>query len=322
MLITSKSEIWVKRLVQQGGHAIRVLGNFKTLARDDLSLVAQFREIKQDADWGTPSGVELVFGHILDDRLALRVAKGCDIIIHFAANTGVGPSVRDPRADVLACVVGTFNYIEAARINKIPRFIFACSGAPVGEAERPIHGELPSHPVSPYGADKLAGEAYCSAYKRTFGIDIVILRLGNVYGLGSIYKVSVVAKFIKHALAGKPLEIYGDGTQTRDFIYIDHLIDAVLLSATIPGIGGEIFQIATDREISVGELAKNLLALLKAEDIENIKVINTETRREDVKRNFSDTTKARHRLGWQVKTEINYCFKKTISNFLSTYRII
>lgn len=307
----------VQRLLQQGGHAVRVLDNLSTGTRDDLKMVAQYRELMPEELNKPPTGVELVVGDIMDEQLACKVTNGCDIIVHFAANTGVGPSVENPRADMLANVVGTFNYLEAARINRIPRFIFASSGAPAGEVEPPIHEELPPHPVSPYGASKLAGEGYCSAYKRTFGIDTVMLRFGNVYGPGSVHKASVVAKFIKRALAGETLEIYGDGAQTRDFVFIDDLIDAVLLAATVPGIGGEAFQIATSRETTVGEMAEKLVGTLKAAGVPGIRLVNAETRLGDVKRNFSDTTKARHRLGWQAKIELDEGLHKTISYFLN-----
>lgn len=306
----------IQRLLQQGGHAIRVLDNLCIGTRDDLAMVAAFKELTEQDVQGAPKGIELIVGDILDDLLAHKVTQGCDIIAHFAANTGVGPSVENPRADMLANVVGAFNYLEAARINKIPRFIFASSGAPAGEVDPPIHEELPPHPVSPYGASKLAGEGYCSAYKRTFGIDTVMLRFGNVYGPGSAHKSSVVAKFIRRALAGETLEIYGDGSQTRDFIYIDDLIDAVLLAATAPGIGGEVFQIATGRETTVGEMANRLVAILKEAGVKNIGLINAETRLGDVKRNFADTTKARTRLGWQSKVALDEGLRKTASYFL------
>jgi UDP-glucose 4-epimerase len=171
--------------------------------------------------------------------------------------------------------------------------------------------------VSPYGASKLAGEGYCSAYKRTFGIDTVMLRFGNVYGPGSVHKSSVVAKFVRRALAGEALEIYGDGTQTRDFIYIDDLIDAVLLAATVQGIGGEAFQIATSRETTVGEMAEKLVTSLKVVGVPDVRLVNAEIRLGDVKRNFSDTTKAKHRLGWQAKIELDEGLHKTVSYFLT-----
>jgi UDP-glucose 4-epimerase len=307
----------IQRILQHGGHAIRVLDNLCTGTREDLALITEYTEVFESKMDGAPKGVELVVGDILDDQLSLLVTKGCDIIVHFAANTGVGPSVENPRADMLANVVGTFNYLEAARINKIQRFIFASSGAPAGEVEPPIHEELPPHPVSPYGASKLAGEGYCSAYKRTFGIDTVMLRFGNVYGPGSVHKASVVAKFIRSALAGAPLEIYGDGFQTRDFIYIDDLIDAVIFAATLPGIGGEAFQIATNRETTLGEMVSQLVRILKNSGIEDIRLVNTETRLGDVKRNFSDTTKARINLGWQPKVTLTDGLQKTVFYFLN-----
>lgn len=306
----------IARLMQEGGHAVRVLDNLSTGTCDDLSLVASFEEINEHDIHGSPMGVELVVGDILNDQLALKVSQGCDIIVHFAANTGVGPSVENPRIDMLTNVVGTFNYLEAARINKVTRFIFASSGAPAGEVVPPIHEELPPHPVSPYGASKLAGEGYCSAYKRTFGINTVMLRFGNVYGPGSVHKNSVVAKFIRRALSSLPLEIFGDGFQTRDFIYIDDLIDAVLLAATVSEIGGETFQIASSRETTVGEIAEKLVEILRVAGVEEARVINAETRLGDVKRNYSDTTKARNILKWQPKVTLDEGLKKTVSYFL------
>lgn len=307
----------IQRLLAEGGHEIRVLDNLSTGTREDLNKVCHFRELSDHSTLEAPKGVELVVGDILEDLLALEVAKGCDVIVHFAANTGVGPSVENPRADMLANVVGTFNYLESARANKTQRFIFASSGAPAGEVEPPIHEELPPHPVSPYGASKLAGEGYCSAYKRTFGIDTVMLRFGNVYGPGSIHKSSVVAKFIRLALAGEKLEIYGDGTQTRDFIYIDDLIDAVMLAATTPSIGGEAFQIATNLETTVGEMAEHLVSTLNEAGVKDIQLVNAETRLGDVKRNYSDTSKARKMLGWQPKVTLDAGLKSTVAYFLN-----
>lgn len=306
----------IKTLVQEGGHAVRVLDNLSTGTRDDLSLVTEYKEIDVNLIDGGPRDVELVVGDILDEDVANRVAKGVDVIVHLAANTGVGPSVEDPRADCYANVIGTFNYLESARKNGVPRFVFASSGAPAGEVEPPIHEELPPHPVSPYGASKLAGEGYCSAYKRSFGIDTVALRFGNVYGPGSVHKNSVVAKFIRRALGNEPLEIYGDGSQTRDFIYIDDLIEALILAASSPDVGGETFQIATSRETTVGEMVEQLVQVLAEKGKAGVQVMNTETRVGDVKRNYSDTRKAKSCLGWQPKMDLKQGLVKTVDYFL------
>ena len=310
----------VRNLLEEGGHAIRILDNLSVGSREDLAEVCDFREVAATtlADRGLPEtgSCSLVVGDILDEALALDVARGVDVIVHFAANTGVAPSVEDPRGDCLSNVLGTFNYLEAARQNGVKRFIFASSGAPAGEVEPPIHEELPPHPVSPYGASKLAGEGYCSAYYRTYGIETVALRFGNVYGPGSLHKDSVVARFIKRALSGKDLEIYGDGTQTRDFIYIDDLIRAVRLAAECGGVGGEIFQVATSSETTVGEMATLLAEIMNGRGVEGLKIKYTSPRLGDVKRNYSDTSKARRILGWTPRFELKEGLSNTLDYFL------
>ncbi|KGM06570.1 UDP-glucose 4-epimerase [Methylophaga thiooxydans] len=306
----------IRTLQQQGEQYIRVLDNLSTGTRADLALVADFSEKKPLQLTEKTGNVELVEGDILDQNLTRDVAKGMDVIVHLAANTGVGPSVEDPRKDCMTNVLGTFNMLDAARYNHIQRFVFASSGAPAGEVEPPIHEELPPHPVSPYGASKLAGEGYCSAYKRSFNIDTVALRFGNVYGPGSVHKSSVVAKFIKQALDGEDLEIYGDGTQTRDFVFIDDLTRAIILAATEADIGGETFQIASNRETTIHEMTNMLVGILRQKSDVDVNVINGKVRVGDVKRNYSDTTKARSRLHWQPEVTLNDGLTTTINYFL------
>ena len=307
----------IKKLLQDPANNIRVIDNLSVGTKEDLALVSDYHEQNKEClNWDVEENVALVVGDILDEELALLVTNNADVIIHFAANTGVGPSVDNPRLDMTLNVVGTFNYLEAARLNNVSRFVFASSGAPAGEVEPPIHEELPPHPVSPYGASKLAGEGYCSAYNETFGIDTVMLRFGNVYGPGSLHKSSVVAKFIRQAISGETLEIYGDGSQTRDFIYIDDLINAVVLASKVSNIGGEAFQIATNKETTVGEVAEMLVAEMSNVGLKNIKLKNTEKRLGDVMRNYSDTSKARSLLGWTAKTNLQDGIKKTVSYFI------
>jgi UDP-glucose 4-epimerase len=308
---------FVKSLVKEGGHAIRVVDDLSVGEREDLGAVCRYVEPSEDLDAFPVPGepVELVVGDILDERLALRAAEGADVIVHLAANTGVAPSVEDPRRDCMSNVLGTFNYLEAARHSGVQRFVFASSGAAVGEVEPPLHEELAPHPVSPYGASKLAGEGYCSAYFRTFGIETVALRFGNVYGPLSGHKNSAVAKFIKLAMRGEVLEIYGDGTQTRDFIYIDDLIRAVRLSATVDGVGGEVFQIATNAETSVRELVDKLLPALAAAGIEDVEVQEAAPRLGDVMRNYSDTSKAARMLGWRTEVDLDEGLRRTVEWF-------
>ena len=288
------------------GIAVRVYDNLTVGTVADLQAVANVNVIQRADDITVPKAGEIQFikGDILDAGDIHLASNDMDAIVHLAANTGVGPSVEAPVFDCQQNVLGTINVLEAARKNNIKKFVFASSGAPAGEVEPPIHEEIVPKPVSPYGASKLAGEGYCSAYFRTFEIDTVALRFGNVYGPGSGHKSSVVAKFINRALDQLPLEIYGDGSQTRDFIYIDDLVKAIYLGLTVDDIGGEVFQIATSQETTVREITDIIVDVLNKKSIAVPEVRFTEPRLGDVKRNFSDTRKASKKLGWEAKQDL------------------
>ncbi len=306
--------------VRERGDAVRVIDNLSTGTRDDLGEVSDFVEPARP-DVLAEGVCELVTADIRDAGAALEwVTPDIDVIAHLAANTGVGPSVESPRLDCEVNVMGTLNYLEAARAARVRRFVFASSGAPVGETEPPIHEEKAARPVSPYGASKLAGEGYCSAYARSYAVGTVALRFGNVYGPRSGHKQSVVAKFIRQAMQGELLEIYGDGGQTRDFIYIDDLVEAILLAANNNELAGDLFQIATSAETSVGELVERLLPVLEAAGIARPEVRNAAARTGDVRRNFSDTTRARERLGWTVQTGLDEGLKRTVEWFTAADR--
>lgn len=308
---------------------IRVLDNLTVGTREDLATACSFTESPLSSLL-TPNSsltkdssltdVQLVVGDIRDPETCEACCHNIDVIIHLAANTGVPVSVAEPRLDMECNVNGTFNMLEGARAHKVKRFVFASSGAPAGEVEPPIHEELPPHPVSPYGASKLAGEGYCSAYFRTYGVETVALRFGNVYGPGSKHKSSVVAKFIRKALNGETLEIYGDGSQTRDFIYIDDLVYAVYKAATIEGIGGEVFQIASAKETTINEITDLLVTQLVENGIKGVEVKHQDERLGDVKRNFSDTSKAKKRLRWVPTTDLVAGLKETILSLRLTQK--
>ncbi|CAA9435112.1 UDP-glucose 4-epimerase [uncultured Rubrobacteraceae bacterium] len=309
----------IRTLMQEGGHSVRVVDNLAVGTREDLAAASDFVEVSPGEPAPITPGdrVELLVGDLKDEELALRAAEGADVIVHLAANTGVMPSVEDPRADCMSNVVGTLNYLEAARRGGVGRFVFASSGGTViGEAEPPIHEEMVAHPVAPYGASKLAGEGYCSAYFKTFGIETVALRFGNVYGPLSGHKNSVVARFIKRAMDGEVLEIYGDGTQTRDFIYVADLVRAVRLAATVDGVGGEVFQIATSAETTVQELTDKLIPALASAGLKDIEVRKTAARRGEVRRNYADTSKAHRMLGWKAEVGLDDGLARTVDFFV------
>lgn len=285
-------------------NTVRVIDNLSVGTLEDLALVC------------SPEDVEFIKGDILDEKAVETAAENMDVIVHLAANTGVGPSVEDPKGDCRTNVIGTLNCLEAARLKGVKRFVFASSGAPAGEVEPPITETLPPRPVSPYGAGKLAGEGYCSAYFRSFGLETIALRFGNVYGEYSSRKQSVVAKFIRLIMAGRPLEIYGDGSQTRDFIYIGDVVRAIRQAADRPNVGGEIFQIATSCETTVKELADMIIETYrKLKPGTDVPVNYSEKRTGDVQRNFSDTSKAARLLEWKSLTSLETGIEKTIQWF-------
>jgi UDP-glucose 4-epimerase len=309
----------VASLAQRRDDGIRVVDNLRVGTREALASVCAFDEIARSDTGALPSfrpgRVQLVVGDIMDAGLAVRACVGAGTIVHLAANTGVAPSLEDPRADCEANVLGVLNYLEAARQDGVPRFVFASSSAPIGQCEPPIHEELAPHPMSPYGASKLAGEGYCSAYFHSFGVETVALRFGNAYGPRSLHKSSVVAKFIGQALRGETLEVYGDGEQTR--IYVDDIVDAIVRSAQATSAGGELFQIATHTETSVRELLEQLRTTLARQGCDRVTVRFTEPRRGDMPRNYSDTRKARRMLNWTVQVRLEEGLERTLAWFLA-----
>jgi UDP-glucose 4-epimerase len=308
----------VRHLLSEGGCQIRVLDNLEAAGAERLRHVGSLVEVAPLACGvhGGSDHIELVMCDILDADAVQASTRDCQVVVHLAANTGVAPSVQDPRRDCLINVIGTLNCLEAARHEGVERFVFASSGAPVGEVEPPVHEEKAPRPVSPYGASKLAGEGYCSAYARSFGLETVALRFGNVYGPYSDRKSSVVAAFIKRALAGEPLEVYGDGSQTRDFIHVDDLVRAIGQAASVPGIGGEVFHIATAQETTVAELAQTLIRVLARHGCGGVQLRNAPPRTGDVRRTFADTSKAAARLGWRADVPLEQGLASVVQWFL------
>ena len=294
---------------------IRILDNLSVGTKEDLKKVCDYNEINRTDIKQKADGVELIISDIKNKEACLGSCQEIDVVVHLAANTGVAPSVEDPRSDMVTNVVGIFNMLEAARLNQVNKFVFASSGASVGLVGPPIIEDKAPKPVSPYGASKLAGEGYCSAYYQTFGIKTTSLRFGNVYGPRSKNKNSVVAKFIKQGLRGETLEIYGDGTQTRDFIFIDDLIDSIILSVNAE-VGGEIFQIATNRETTVNEVANYIVKFMNELTGKDVHVFHGPERPGEVKRNFSDVSKAKRFLKWEAHYTLEQGLIATIKHFL------
>jgi len=235
-----------------------------------------------------------------------EAVSGVKVIVHLAASTGVIDSIQAPGDDFEVNARGTLNLLEAAVEQGVEKFIFASSNAVLGRKEPPLNEHTVPQPLSPYGASKLAGEAYCSAFYASYGLSTVSLRFANVYGPGSGHKTSVVAKWIQQLLAREPLTVYGDGQQTRDFIHVEDICRAIILALEAP-LGGEVFQIGTGKETSVLELATLLQQILNCPAEINF----VPARRGEVRRSFCDISKAKVILGFEATRSLREGLEET-----------
>jgi UDP-glucose 4-epimerase len=287
----------VKRL-RERGDAVRVLDNLSMGRREDLESL----------------GAQLIVGDIRDKEDVAEAVKGCQTSVHLAAHTRVVESVSDPSPNFEVNVIGTMNVLQASHKAGVRKFIFASTGGAIlGEQEPPVHEDMVPRPVSPYGASKLAGEAYCSAFAGSFGLNTVALRFSNVYGPYSYHKGSVVAQFFKNLLQGQPLTIYGDGSQTRDFVFVEDLIEAILL-ADQHDTPGEVFQIASGRETSIAELVWLMKQVLPGSSFD---IRHEPARAGEISRNYARIEKASRLLAYEPKMQLEEGLERTWQWFLS-----
>jgi UDP-glucose 4-epimerase len=256
---------------------------------------------------------DIVEGDVLDLDDLQRAAGDCDYVVHLAAQPGVPASVEDPIGTSEVNVRGTLNALVAARDAQAAGFVFASSNAPLGDIDRPGNEHMPARPKSPYGASKLAGEGYCSAFHGSYGLPTVALRFTNVYGPYSYHKGSVVATYCKAASAGQPLVVYGDGSQTRDFIYVGDLCDGIVAALTC-GKGGVVTHIGSGVATPVIDLAKQVIDKYGT----GLAVEHRPERVGDVQRNSADVSGARDLLGFTAKTSLDAGLTETIAWFKST----
>jgi UDP-glucose 4-epimerase len=283
------------RLLAEGGYAVRVFDNLSTGSRTNLE--------------GTDA--ELVEADVRDVEALERAAVGCEVVFHLAAGTGVIPSIEDPFADFELNARGTLSALWAARKVGARRLVFSSSNAPLGAGAYPASEEKPTAPLSPYGASKTAGEAYCSAFHGAYGLDAVAVRFSNAYGPRSAHKSNVIPLFIRRLLAGEELVVYGDGTQTRDFVYVTDLADGLLRAAETAGIGGEVFQLASGIETSVNDLVGRLAEIAGREP----EVRREPPRAGEILRNYSLIDKARERLGYVPRVRLEDGLRETYQWF-------
>jgi UDP-glucose 4-epimerase len=207
--------------------------------------------------------VPCVEGDVRDASVVGRAMAGCSLVFHLAASVGNARSIAHPLADSAVNVLGTLNVLEAARANGVDRVVFSSSAGIFGELKTlPIAEDHPQDPDSPYGASKLAAEKMCLVYNKLHGMHNVCLRYFNVYGPRQRYDAygNVIPIFADRLLQGRPLTIFGDGGQTRDFVNVHDVAAANVGAGTTPGVRG-VFNVGSGTRISIGDLARTMCGI-------------------------------------------------------------
>ena len=270
--------------------AHELCGDNEVLVLDDLS--SGKKENLDGLD------VELITASIRDADRVREAMEGVDYVFHHAAIASVPRSVDDPVSSNQVNVCGTLRVLVEARDAKVRKVVFASSSAIYGDtpSEMKREGDLPA-PISPYAVTKMTGEMYCRNFWLNYGLPTCSLRYFNVYGPrqdpSSDY-AAVIPRFISAALDGRPLTIYGDGGQTRDFIFVQDVVRANILAATDERHHGEVFNVANQKKVSVKELASQVLKALGRAEKGNI--VHLEERKGDIRHSLADIGKARRML--------------------------
>lgn len=282
------------------GQDVRVLDNFSTGRRENLADVE--------------SKIELLDGSVEDAATCKRAVRGIDFVLHQAALPSVPRSVADPAASHAVNATGTLNLLVAARDAGVKRFVYASSSSVYGNTpELPKHEAMPVNPLSPYAVSKLCGEQYCAVFNRVYSLPAIMLRYFNVFGPkqdpNSPY-AAVIPRFINALMEGKPPTVFGDGTQSRDFTYVDNAVSANLLACEAgPEAFGQAFNCASGVRRSLIEVLAALGSLLNV----SIPAAFQAERSGDVTHSLADISKAQRVLHYAPAIDFDEGLKRTVA---------
>jgi len=247
--------------------------------------------------------VDFVRGDIKDAEFIRKCIRDVGAVVHLAAITSVPFSVKNPNFTYDTNVAGTLNLLISCAEEKVGKFVFISSCAVYGEPEcLPVNEKCPTSPISPYAESKLAAEHFCLGFHEKQLLKSVVLRLFNVYGprQGVNDYSGVITRFIDRSRQGLPLIIYGDGSQTRDFVHVSDVVEAVLGSLENRDAEGEVFNIGSGEPISVLELAKAVLELTGL----NLETLYDKPRLGDIKYSYADISKAENLLRYRPRLSL------------------
>ncbi len=280
----------VEALVARGDY-VRVVDDFSTGSWDNLAPFAD--------------KIEVVEGDIVDFQTVLSAMRDVDYVLHHAAIASVERSVHDPIKVHQVNVDGTLNVLLAAREVGLQRLVFASSAAIYGDNDHlPLAEDTPARALSPYAASKVTGETYMQAFVNTFGVPATVLRYFNVYGPrqdpASPYS-GVISIFVAALERGDPPTIFGDGHQTRDFVYVGDVVRANLMACSTPGAVGKTLNVASGRQISILHLAETLNAVLGLQLTPHFDA----PRLGEVRYSQADVSRIQQVLGWRPEMQLD-----------------
>lgn len=292
-----------ERLLKDG-QRVRVFDNFSSGRRENLAFA-------RDAG----GALEVLEGDLRDLAAVERAARGAEVIYHQAAMRSVPRSVDDPLGANENNVNGTLHVLEAARRHGVRRVVYASSSSVYGDnPELPKREEQALAPISPYAVSKAAGEQYAKVWAKLYGIETVGLRYFNVFGPrqdpASEY-AAVLPRFILWGLRGQPLEVHGDGAQSRDFTYIDNVVEANILAGQAPGVAGEAFNVGCGERTSLLDVI-GMLERITGRPVERR---HSPVRGGDVPHTMADVSKAKRLLGYTPLVDFAEGFRRTVDYF-------
>jgi UDP-glucose 4-epimerase len=287
-----------KRLVSLG-HDVVILDNFSTGRRSNLEALA--------------SDVEIIEGDIQSYERAFHAVRGCEVVFHEAALPSVPRSVQDPLTSTASNVIGTLNVLLAARDAEVRRVIYASSSSVYGSNPTlPKREDMATLPISPYAVAKLAGEGYCRSFGVVYGLEAVAIRYFNVFGPRqdprSMY-AAVIPNFISALLAGEAPTIFGDGEQSRDFTYIDNVVDANLLAMDADSVAGHVYNVACGASATLNELMASLNEIVGT----SIAPVYRPPRSGDVMHSLADISRARADLDYRPTVSFREGLERTVA---------
>jgi nucleoside-diphosphate-sugar epimerase len=293
----------VEELVKKG-ERVRVIDNLSTGKRENLGLLMD--------------EIEFIQGDLRDPKAAAQAAKGADFVLHQAAVPSVPRSIEDPIGSTENNLNGTLHLLMAACDAGVQRVVYASSSAVYGDSPNlPKREDFLPAPLSPYAVSKLVGEYYCQVFHQLYGLETVSLRYFNVFGPRqdplSPY-AAVIPKFITLALAKKPLVVYGDGEQSRDFSFVADVVEANLLACRAKDIAGEQFNVGSGEQTSLNQLVQLVKEIIDPD----LKVEYTKPQPGDVRHSLAGIEKAQKLMGFAPITPFSEGLLRTVSWFKAT----